>query len=95
MDGILVADMPVEESEEAVIAAEECGIDPIFLVARTTSDDRLDAIVRQARGYVYLVSVLGVTGVRDVLPPEAFELLHRVRLRTPLPLAIGFGNPHR
>jgi tryptophan synthase alpha chain len=91
VDGVLIADMPVEESEEAVAAAEEYGIDPIFLVARTTSDDRLDAIVRQARGYVYLVSVLGVTGAREVLPPEAFELLQRVRSHTALPLALGFG----
>jgi tryptophan synthase alpha chain len=91
VDGILIADMPIEEAEEAVAAAQEYGIDPIFLVARTTSDDRLDAIVQQARGYVYLVSVLGVTGARDVMPLEAFELLHRVRLHTTLPLALGFG----
>jgi tryptophan synthase alpha chain len=91
VDGVLIADMPVEESGEAVAAAQEYGIDPIFLVARTTSDDRLDAIVQQARGYVYLVSVLGVTGARDVMPPEAFELLHRVRSHTALPLTLGFG----
>jgi tryptophan synthase alpha chain len=91
VDGILIADMPVEESGEAVDAAQEYGIDPIFLVGQTTSDDRLDAIVRQARGYIYLVSVLGVTGAREVLLPEAFQLLHRIRSHTALPLALGFG----
>ena len=91
VDGILIADMPVEESGDAVRAARENEIDPVFLVALTTSNDRLDTILRQARGYVYLVSVLGVTGTRESMSTETFELLHRVHLHTPLPLAVGFG----
>ncbi|MFZ1897324.1 tryptophan synthase subunit alpha [Methanoregula sp.] len=91
VDGILVADMPVEESEEVVEIAQKYGIDPIFLVTQTTSDKRMDTIVRHTRGYLYLVAVLGVTGARKTVAPEALALLHRVRKHTDLPLAIGFG----
>ena len=91
VDGILVADMPVEESDEVVTVAQKYGIDPIFLVTQTTSAERMDTIVSRARGYLYLVSVLGVTGARKTVSPEALELLHRVRTHTDLPLAIGFG----
>jgi len=91
VDGILVADMPVEESDEVVGIAQKHGIDPIFLVTQTTSDERMDTIVSRARGYVYLVSVLGVTGTRKTVSPGALTLLHRVRTRTTLPLALGFG----
>jgi len=91
VDGILVADMPVEESEGVVAVAQKYGIDPIFLVTQTTSPERMDTIVRHARGYLYLVAVLGVTGARKEVAPEALALLRRVRPHTKLPLAIGFG----
>ena len=91
VDGILIADMPVEESEEICTVASRCGIDPVFLIAQTTSDKRIKKIVAKARGYVYLVSVLGVTGVRDQVSGGAIDLLNLVRRHTSLPLAIGFG----
>ncbi len=91
VDGILIADMPVEESDEVTRTAARYGIDPIFLVTRTTSDERIKKISGRARGYLYLVSVLGVTGVRDEVSSGAIELLHRVRRHTDLPLALGFG----
>ncbi|HNX16698.1 MAG TPA: tryptophan synthase subunit alpha [Methanoregula sp.] len=91
VDGILVADMPVEESGEVVAAAKENGIDPVFLVTQTTSYERMDTIVSRAGGFLYLVSVLGVTGARSTVSPEALELLARVKKHTDLPLAIGFG----
>jgi tryptophan synthase alpha chain len=91
VDGILIADMPVEESEEVCTIARRSGIDPIFLISQTTSDKRIKKIAAQARGYLYLVAVLGVTGVRDQVSDEAIALLNRVRRHTPLPLAIGFG----
>jgi tryptophan synthase alpha chain len=91
VDGILVADMPIEESDEVVAVAQKYRIDPIFLVTQTTTGDRMDTIVSRARGYLYLVSVLGVTGARHTVSPEAIELLHRVRTHTTLPLALGFG----
>jgi tryptophan synthase alpha chain len=91
IDGILIADMPVEESEECCAVAALCFIDPIFLITRTTTDERIKKIAAKARGYLYLVTVLGVTGVRDQVSYGAINLLHRVRKHTDLPLALGFG----
>jgi tryptophan synthase alpha chain len=91
VDGILIADMPVEESEEVCGIALQFDIDPVFLISPTTSDERIKKIAEKARGYLYLVAVLGVTGVRDRISEEAINLLNRVRRYTMLPLAIGFG----
>jgi len=91
VDGILIADMPVEESDDVYETALRYGIDPIFLVTRTTSDERIKKIVARAHGYLYLVAVLGVTGVRDTVSSGAIELLQRVRKQTTVPLALGFG----
>ncbi|WP_321505392.1 tryptophan synthase subunit alpha [uncultured Methanoregula sp.] len=91
VDGILIADMPYEESDEVTEAAAEFGIDPIMLITQTTTEDRIKKIASRARGYLYLVAVLGVTGVRETVSDEAFALLRRVRRHTDLPLALGFG----
>jgi tryptophan synthase alpha chain len=91
VDGILIADMPVEESDEVYEAAIRHEIDPIFLISQTTSDDRIKKIVARSQGYLYLVAVLGVTGVRENVSTGAIELLRRVRKHTELPLALGFG----
>jgi len=91
VDGILIADMPVEESEDVYETALRYGIDPIFLVTQTTSDERIKKIAARAHGYLYLVAVLGVTGVRDTVSSGAIDLLQRVRNHTKIPLALGFG----
>jgi tryptophan synthase alpha chain len=91
VDGILIADMPVEESDDVYETALHYGIDPIFLITQTTSDERIKKIAARAHGYLYLVAVLGVTGVRDTVSSGALELLQRVRNHTTLPLALGFG----
>lgn len=91
VDGILVADLPVEESEGMCTAARRYGIDAIFLVAPTTSTERLKRIEESATGFLYLVSLLGVTGARDQISASAAELIARVREETTLPLAVGFG----
>lgn len=91
VDGILIADMPVEEADEVTEVAGRYGIDPIFLIARTTSDDRIRKIAAKGSGYLYLVSVLGVTGMRDSVETGAIDLLNRVRKYTDIPLALGFG----
>jgi tryptophan synthase alpha chain len=91
VDGILIADMPVEESDEVFETALRHGIDPIFLITQTTSDERIEKIAARARGYLYLVAVLGVTGMRDTVSSGAINLLNRVRNHTDLPLALGFG----
>jgi tryptophan synthase alpha chain len=91
VDGILIADMPVEEADEAYEAAIRHEIDPVFLITQTTSDERIKKIVERSQGYHYLVAALGVTGVRENVSSGAIELLQRVRSHTDLPLALGFG----
>lgn len=91
VDGILIADMPVEESDDVYETALNYGIDPIFLITQTTSDERIKKIAARAHGYLYLVAVLGVTGVRDTVSNGAIDLLQRVRKYTAVPLALGFG----
>jgi tryptophan synthase alpha chain len=91
VDGILIADMPVEESDDAVSAAKTAGIDPIFMISETTSEDRLVKILDRAGGFLYLVSRLGVTGARKDLSPGIVSLISRVRSRTKMPIAVGFG----
>jgi len=90
-DGVLVVDMPPEEGEQAVRAARENGLDQIFLVAPSTPDGRLDLIAGSGSGFLYLVSLLGVTGARESLSGGASRLIGRARPRTRLPLAVGFG----
>lgn len=91
VDGILIADMPIEESDDVYETALQYGIDPIFLVTQTTSDERIKKIAARAHGYLYLVAVLGVTGVRESVSSGAIDLLQRVRNHTKIPLALGFG----
>jgi tryptophan synthase alpha chain len=90
-DGLLIVDLPVEESEEVAPHAARYGIDRIALIAPTTSPERQHAILREASGFVYLISLEGVTGERDHLPPGLARLVGAVREKTDLPLAVGFG----
>jgi tryptophan synthase alpha chain len=90
-DGVLILDYPIEEAgalRDSIVAA---GLDPIFLVSPTTSDARIRRAAERGRGFLYLISRLGVTGVRDRLPADAAALASRVRQCTDLPLALGFG----
>ena len=91
VDGVLIVDMPLEESEEAVASARKEELDQIFLVAPTTSDRRLEKIVDVAEGFLYLVSRRGVTGARDVIPHDIGDLIRKIRSYTHLPVAVGFG----
>jgi len=91
LDGLIVPDVPPEESDELLRALEPAGIDPIFLVAPTSTDERLRAVAARARGFIYCVSLTGVTGARGVLPTTLPEYLARVRAVTELPLVVGFG----
>ena len=91
LDGLIVPDLPPEESDDLVRALEPAGVDPIFLVAPTSTDDRLRAVAARARGFVYCVSLTGVTGAREALSEALLEYLGRVRRLTNLPLAVGFG----
>ncbi|MDK2990262.1 MAG: tryptophan synthase alpha chain [Methanoculleus sp.] len=90
-DGVLIVDLPSEESGEVAPYAARHGIDRILLIAPTTSPERQHAILREASGFVYLISFEGVTGERDRLPPNLTGLVGAVREKTDLPLAVGFG----
>ncbi len=91
VDGLLIVDLPPEESEEMDAAAGSSGLDIIRLVAPSTSSDRLQRILSRASGFVYAVSTAGTTGARESLPASAAALLSRVVPRTELPVALGFG----
>jgi tryptophan synthase, alpha subunit len=91
IDGLLVPDLPFEESRQL---AQECSsheISLISLVAPTTSNKRLEAIANAAQGFLYCVSSLGVTGVRKSFHPSVLKFLDRVRASADLPIAVGFG----
>jgi tryptophan synthase alpha chain len=89
--GLVVPDLPLEESDLLVHAAQARGLDVIQLVAPTSPPARVEKIVKQARGFVYLVSITGVTGVRGAVSPALQPLIHRLQERTDLPICVGFG----
>ena len=89
--GIIVPDLPAEESAEFDAALDPEGLARIDLYAPTTPDDRLARLVPRARGFVYCVSLTGVTGARRALGADVAEFVARVRLHTSLPIAVGFG----
>ncbi|HEX4696613.1 MAG TPA: tryptophan synthase subunit alpha [Candidatus Udaeobacter sp.] len=91
IDGVLVTDLIAEEAESWTQTLLDHGLDPIFLVAPTTSDERLAHIAQQARGFIYAVSRAGVTGARDQMTSDAEALVKRVRAVSDLPVAVGFG----
>ncbi len=94
-DGLIAVDVPPEEAEQLSEGCRASGLDLIPLLAPTSTDDRIALAVRQASGFVYCVSVAGVTGARSELPPELAVFLQRVRRQTQLPLAVGFGISRR
>ena len=89
--GIIVPDLPSEESAEFDAALDPEGLARIDLYAPTTPDDRLARLVPRARGFVYCVSLTGVTGARRALGADVAEFVGRVRRHTSLPIAVGFG----
>jgi len=91
LDGVLVTDLPVEESTEYVCAAKSNGLATVFLAAPTSTDQRLKAIAHASTGFVYAVSRTGVTGARKQLTDDAQNLVRRIRKFTKLPVAVGFG----
>ncbi len=91
VNGLLVTDMTPEEGTDYRACFEAQGIDPIFLVAPTSSAERIRKIVACTRGFVYIVSRTGVTGVRDLLSEAVQPTVRKVRGLTDLPVAVGFG----
>ena len=91
VDGILTVDLPPEEAGEFVREVRASGIDPVFLVAPTTSDERIERICGEASGFVYYVSLKGVTGASTLDVEEVAERMARIRRATDLPVGVGFG----
>lgn len=91
IDGVLVVDYPPEEAQDLLRALEGRGIDIIFLVAPTTTEARMREIANVARGYIYYVSLAGVTGARNLDLSAVEEKLARLRRLTSLPIGVGFG----
>ncbi|UCE81458.1 MAG: tryptophan synthase subunit alpha [Methanobacteriota archaeon] len=94
-DAVLAVDLPIEESSELDAAAADNGLDVIKLVAPTTGDERARRIMNSASGFVYAVSVSGVTGAKDSLPDTALALLKRLSDISAIPVALGFGISNR
>ena len=91
INGVIVPDLPYEESGPLREAVQEAGRDLIPLVAPTTTDHRLKKIAANAQGFIYCVSVTGVTGARDEIKTDLEAFTGKVRRYTTLPLAVGFG----
>lgn len=94
LNGILVADLPPEEVGILLDTADKYGLDQIFMAAQTTTNERLEKIAEMCTGFLYVVAVMGVTGVRSELASTTVELVSRVRSHSDLPLAVGFGISH-
>jgi len=90
IDGLIIPDMPFEEKEELLPAAKEYGVDIISLIA-PTSADRIQMIAKEAEGYIYVVSSMGVTGVRSEITTDIGAIVKTIREVTDTPVAVGFG----
>ena len=91
VDGVLTVDFPPEESHEAFGHLQRHGIDPIFLLAPTTDDERIARVAKQARGYVYYVSLKGVTGAGNLDLSDIAQKIPQLRKHIALPIGVGFG----
>jgi tryptophan synthase alpha chain len=90
-DGVLVTDLIVEEAGEYLKEMERVKLAPIFLAAPTSPDERLEAIAKNSKGFVYAISRVGITGTQQNLTADAAALVGRIRRWTTLPVAVGFG----
>jgi tryptophan synthase alpha chain len=97
VDGLLVLDLPPEESENYEAMMAEAGICNIYLIAPTTPDDRIELIVKRGTGFIYYVSRIGVTGMQAKISDTIAQMTTKIRAHTDLPIAVGFGisNPEQ
>jgi len=91
VDGLLVVDYPPEEVADFFDMLNSAGIDPIFLLAPTSSDERIEQVARLAHGYVYYVSLKGVTGAAHIDIASVAEHVRRIRRHVRVPVGVGFG----
>lgn len=91
VDGVLTVDLPPEEAADTLPPVIQAGLDPIFLVAPTSTEERVEAIVKAAAGFIYYVSLKGVTGAANLDVDAVAEKIGQIREKTDLPLGVGFG----
>jgi len=91
VDGVLVVDYPPEEGEQFAAQAKKAGIDPIFLLAPTSTDKRIEQVGRVGSGYLYYVSLRGITGAANIDLGDVAAKIPKIRAATRLPIGVGFG----
>jgi tryptophan synthase alpha chain len=91
LDGLIIPDLPPEEGEELEQSTRSHEIDLIYLLTPASTEERITLVVNRSSGFIYLVSLTGVTGPRDTLPKELESFVAKVRERTQKPLCVGFG----
>ena len=91
IDGLIVPDLPLEESAELEAITQKHNLDLIYLLAPTSTEERISIVANRSQGFIYLVSLTGVTGARVTLPPELEGFIKRVRQKARQPLCVGFG----
>jgi tryptophan synthase alpha chain len=95
--GLIIPDLPPEEGEELEAITTKHKLDLIYLLAPSSTEERISLVAQKSQGFVYLVSITGVTGARQTLPPELENFVEHVRQKTSQPLCVGFGvsNPEQ
>ena len=91
VDGVLIVDYPPEEADGWLAILEGTGIDPIFLLSPTSSDKRIELTAKVAKGYIYYVSLKGVTGATHIDTSDVERMIARIRAHTQIPVGVGFG----
>ena len=91
IDGVIVVDYPPEECEQFAALAKKHGIDPIFLLAPTSTDKRIEQVARVGSGYLYYVSLRGITGASHIDLGDVAARIPKIRAATKLPIGVGFG----
>jgi tryptophan synthase alpha chain len=91
VDGLIIVDLPPEEAAELAVPAKAHGIDIIYLTAPTTDDKRLPTVLASASGFIYYVSIAGITGAQAASEAEVKDAVARIKAHTDLPVAVGFG----
>ena len=91
VDGVIIPDLSIEEAGETITLGKQNGVAVIFLIAPTSPMDRIREIARKSKGFIYYVSLTGVTGARKKLPPEILSKVRAIKSVTDKPVAVGFG----
>jgi tryptophan synthase alpha chain len=91
IDGLIIPELPPEEGDELGNLASKSGVDIIYLLAPTSAEERIKLVARKSRGFIYLVSIAGVTGTRSELPPDLCKFILKVKQFAKLPVCVGFG----